>query len=68
MYGDGPSDLALPKQGLRRIPTLLPGRRPQLGEAEVDDHDASVLGHHDVARFEVSMHDTLLVGRREAHR
>ncbi len=39
--------------------------RSQLCEAEVQQLHAPVRGHHDVGRFEISMDDAFVVGRRE---
>ena len=36
-----------------------------LGDPEIQDFDQSAIGHHDVAGFEVAMHDTGGVGRSD---
>ncbi len=37
----------------------------QLREPKVEHLDAPIVGHHDVGRFEVSMHDALVVRGRD---
>ncbi len=54
-----------PRRHLGQLAVLARRGRSQLCQAEIEDLDASVLGHHHVGGFQIAMDDAFVVRHRE---